>query len=209
MNAPRWLMAAGTLLFVVGGRLEWLDSESFGSVAPHHLLPIGGWVYLPLVPLLLAPLAPARWLLPLAAGWLIALAAALFVALTAGDFQPAWPYNGTSETPHPGVFVSMAGAGLALGSIWWALGHESGPLTTRRWIALAAAALLAVAVLPLYEDLRGEADEDRLERRLARQYPGADVDVVCRGGGTGLGPNCAWRYERDDGGESKSLTENR
>lgn len=190
-------IALGAAAFVAGVWLGWLDGD-FGTTQPHQLLRIGGWVYVPLALLALTPLAPARGLVPLGAGWILAFLVAGFVLATAGDFQPAWPYSGEALHAHAGVFVSLAGAAAAAAGVWWSLGSERSPLAARRWITVAGVAVLATAAFPLWADLRGESDEDALERRLEAENPGAEIDVVCRGEEFG-GPNCAYQLERPDG----------
>jgi hypothetical protein len=204
----RAFIALGAAAFVAGVWLGWLDGD-FGTTQPHQLVRIGGWVYVPLALLALAPLAPARWLVPLGAGWILAFLVAGFVLATAGDFQPAWPYSGEALHAHAGVFVSLAGAAVAATGVWWSLGLERSPLAGRGWIAVAGAALLAAAAFPLWSDLRGESDEAAIERSLQAEHPHAEIDVVCRGEKFG-GPNCAYRIDQPDGsGEAGMLSESR
>lgn len=191
----RLVVLAGVVAYVVGGLAGWFSgSDGFNDALIHpHELAGGEWVWLLLMPLLLAAIAPfkVRWLSFL---WLAPIPALLFAGgsmVYRDDIMPPFPYFFLKiEEQHWGLVLSLVGAALATLALAAALfvvivdREKATALQLRKRLAcmdpprrrltyigalIAIGALVGLGITLAY-DPKAERIEDRLTK-LVREFP--------------------------------------
>lgn len=191
----RLVILAGVTMYVVGGLTGWFTgSDGFSElrISPHEL--VGGqWIWLVLLPLLLATVAPFRvrwlaflWLAPVPA-LLLVLGAMIFHS---GITLP-FPYSGWQiEGPHWGLLLSYLGAAFATLALLGALLlvalrlEPASSLGLFRRLAqvnrrvLAGVSLLVVLAVATIILISRDPETGRVEGRLAREVK--ELALRCR-----------------------------